>query len=276
MVEAATGEALHFHSCRAWLKEWLAGKRGAVAARSLEKYEQVLNDFLAHLAERADLPLAGISLKDVRAFRDRIAAKGCTPGTINQNVRQVLSAPFAAAVRLGYIPLNPCAAVEALKDDVDAQRGIFSAAQVGAIVEAAEGDWKGAVLCGYFTGLRLRDIANLRWESVDLDARLLRLKTGKRGVVGHRPFARRIRRAVALPSTWHRQGSDFPDAHGQGDGRALWVERKIHGDHGAGWRPRPVAPRGKSKSRSASGDSAGCERGRRPLHRNSSRRRFRG
>ena len=51
LVEQATGEAVQFHTCRTWLDEWLAGKRGAVADKSIEKYEQVVQDFLSHLGD---------------------------------------------------------------------------------------------------------------------------------------------------------------------------------------------------------------------------------
>ncbi|MEK0451144.1 MAG: hypothetical protein RL088_3412, partial [Verrucomicrobiota bacterium] len=66
LLEKATGESLHFHTCADWFAEWLAGKRGAVAGKSLEKYEQVCADFLRHLGERAKLSLGAISPKDVR------------------------------------------------------------------------------------------------------------------------------------------------------------------------------------------------------------------
>lgn len=181
LVEQATGEALHFHSCRAWLDEWVAGKRGTTAPATLTKYEQTVRDFLAHLGERADVPLGGISLRDVRGFRDALAKGGRAPSTVNMAVQKTLAAPFLAAVRLGYIKVSPCAGIGRLTDDADTERETFTTEQVGALVEAAEGDWKGAILCGYFTGLRLRDVAEMRWEAVDFDAGLLRIKTRKTG-----------------------------------------------------------------------------------------------
>ena len=51
------------------------------------------------------------------------------------------------------------------------------------LVESAQGDWRGAVLLGATTGLRLGDVANLCWESVDLEAGLLRIETQKTGRV---------------------------------------------------------------------------------------------
>ncbi len=179
ILERSTGEKLHFHTFRAWLDEWLAGKNGTTAPGTLTRYKQVLGDFIEFLGERAKLPLPAISPADVRAFRDKLAKEKRAPSTVNLQIKKVLNAPFAAAFQLGYIPLNPCAAVEALRDDTDCGREMFTAEQVGQLVQTAEGDWRGAVLAGYFTGLRLGDVANLKWEAVDFGAGVLRVRTTK-------------------------------------------------------------------------------------------------
>lgn len=179
LLERATGDTLHFKTCRDWLEEWLAGKQGATAAKTVEKYKQVIADFLEHLGTRAKQPLGAVSPRNVREFRDALAKGGRSPATCNQTVRKVLSAPFAAALRLGYITVNPCAAVEPLRDETEGGRETFAPAQVRALVNAAEGDWKGAIIAGYCTGLRLRDVAELKWEAVDFDANVLRVRTRK-------------------------------------------------------------------------------------------------
>jgi len=181
IVERTTGDVIQFHSCRAWLEEWCASKTGATAERTLVKYKQVCRDFLHHLGNRAELALATITPRDVRAFRDSLIEGGHAPSTINQTVRKVLSAPFTAAQRLGYLQTNPCAAVELLKDEHEGSRDVFTPEQVASLYETAEGDWKGVVLAGYYTGLRLRDITELLWESVDLEQEVLRAKMRKTG-----------------------------------------------------------------------------------------------
>jgi integrase len=226
IVEDTTGEALNFHTCRAWLEEWLAGKRGAVAEKSLEKYSQVTSDFLAHLGERAELPLAAISRRDVIDFRDAIAGKHRTANTVNQTVRKVLSAPFLAAVKFGYLTMNPCAAVEPLKDDIDAERETFTPAQVGKLVDAAEGkegeegEWRGVVLFGYFTGLRLRDITDLCWESIDLDKELLRVKTRKTGATITMPLHPQLTKWLRTRERGIGKAPVFPRLKGRGTGGA--------------------------------------------------------
>lgn len=180
--EHANGEPLHFHTAGAWLDEWLAGKKGVTTERTLLKYTQYVGEFRESLGESASKPLASISPRHVRTFRDSLASAGHSPVTVNGAIK-ILSSPFNAALRLGYITVNPCAGVESLRDDADAEKDVFTPEQVGALVAAAEGDWKGVILAGYFTGLRLRDVTELRWDAVDFKTGLLRVKTRKTGAV---------------------------------------------------------------------------------------------
>jgi hypothetical protein len=48
-------------------------------------------------------------------------------------------------------------------------------------LKAADIEWKGMILCGAYTGMRLGDVSLLKWENVDLSARELRFKTEKTG-----------------------------------------------------------------------------------------------
>jgi len=183
ILERTTGETIQFHSCREWLDEWCTSKTGSTATRTSEKYKQVCRDFVEHLADRAELALSAITPKDVRSFRDALLQSGLSPSTVNQTVRKVLISPFAAAQRLGYIQTNPCSAVEALKDDQAGTRDIFTEEQVGRLVNAAEGDWKGVIIAAYYTGLRLRDITDMSWHAIDFEKCTLQVKTRKTGTV---------------------------------------------------------------------------------------------
>ena len=64
---AATGELLHFHTARAWLEEWVEGKKGVTTERTNAKYQQIVTEFLEHAGERANKPLGAISPRDVRS-----------------------------------------------------------------------------------------------------------------------------------------------------------------------------------------------------------------
>jgi integrase len=78
-----------------------------------------------------------------------------------------LRSPFHLAHRKGYIIADPCVGVGLVDDDADIEKDVFTPEQIGALVAEAEGDWKGAILCGFYTGLRLKDVADLKWESID-------------------------------------------------------------------------------------------------------------
>lgn len=218
ILARSTGESLHFHSCRAWLDEWLAGKRGTTAPSTLAKYEQTTRDFIAHLGERAVLTLAAISPKDVRSFRDALAKGGRAPSTVNMAINKTLSAPFLSALRLGYVPTNPCAAVEALRDDVEAIRDPFTTEQVGDLLAAAEGDWKGAILCGYFTGLRLRDVCWMTWDAVDLTASVIKVKPMKLGPTALHPFGAELAAWLRAQPRGISKAPVFPSLAGKGTG----------------------------------------------------------
>ena len=138
------------------------------------------------MAARANAPLTAISPRDIISFRDRLRAEGRTARTTNARIRKTLSLPFVTAHRLGLIPTNPCAEIDPISDRAETQasgREPFTGDEVSALISHADGDWKGAILLGATSGLRLSDIANLRWETLDLETGVLRLETQKTGAI---------------------------------------------------------------------------------------------
>jgi len=183
MYERTTGEPLHFHTAREYLNEWVESKRNETELRSFLKYQQVANEFLSHIGAKADRVLRDITPADIRSWRDALKRKGLSAPTVNQAVK-TLRMPFKAAHEGGYIDINPTKnAVRPLKDKVsDVEKDVFRPEQIAALLGAAPSqDWKGAILCGYYTGLRLRDIADLQWSVVDLDRRIITVTTRKTG-----------------------------------------------------------------------------------------------
>ena len=93
--------------------------------------------------------------------------------------------PFKAAHDSGYIDFNPCTkhSVRPVKDDArNVAKDVFTPEQLTALCVAAPSpDWKGAILCGYYTGLRLRDIADLQWNAVELGKLFITVTTRKTG-----------------------------------------------------------------------------------------------
>lgn len=94
----------------------------------------------------------------------------------------ILSAAFNAALRQGHVTVNPCLAIEPLKNKPQ-RKGVFTPEQIAALLKAAKGDWRCLILLAFFTGQRLLDCANLRWRDVDLvsDIKTIRFQVRKTG-----------------------------------------------------------------------------------------------
>jgi len=154
-----------------WFDHWLEIKEKVRADKTLDRYRQVVRDFLTSLGERADAWIHQITSQDILAYRTHIRKTGRTARTANLSVT-VISAGFGAALREKKIDANPCAVIDKLDEEDVLERDTFSPEQVAKLIEAAEGDWKPAILFGYYTGSRLSDVANMPWQ------RKLKLKLG--------------------------------------------------------------------------------------------------
>ena len=212
-VALSTGEPLQTFTCRQWLDEWLAGKTGATAGQTATKYKGAVKGFLSDLGARADVVLGAVSPKDIRQWRDQRRKAGLSVTTCNQAVKLLKSA-FGRAVSLGYLQVNPCAVLEPLRDSEDATRDVFSRDQVVTLVKTAQGDWRGLILFGFFTGLRLSDAANLTWDSIDLENGLLRLRTKKTGVYVTIPLHSDLLAWLAQQPRGIGKAPLFPSLHG--------------------------------------------------------------
>ena len=182
MYERAVGEPLHFRTAREYLSEWVESKRNETELRTYWKYRQTTDEFLAHVGVKADRLLREITPTDIRSWRDALKRKGLAAPTVNDAIK-TLRMPFKAAHDAGYIEINPCTkhSVRPVRDDArNVEKDVFTPEQIAALIAAAPNeDWKGAILCGYYTGLRLRDVADLQWNAIDWEEQKITVTTRK-------------------------------------------------------------------------------------------------
>jgi len=182
MYERTIGEPLHFRTAREYLTEWVESKKNETEQRAFLKYEQIVHEFLAYVGVKADRLLREIAPTDIRSWRDALKRKGLSAPTVNHAIK-ILRMPFKAAHDAGYIDINPNTknTVRPLRDEArNVSKDVFTPEQIRGLIEAAlSEDWKGAILCGFYTGLRLRDIADLQWSAIDLHARIITVTAGK-------------------------------------------------------------------------------------------------
>jgi integrase len=166
ILEDVTGEAAPRYTVRAWIAEWRKQKDGAAKDKTMERYGATLDKFLAFLGPKADRPLDSLTPTVIREFREKQMARGKSAHTCNLDLK-IIAMPLRAAARNGYLLRNPCDAVETLATDTESKQP-FTMEQVEKLLAAAEGEWRGMILVGLYTGARLGDVARLRWKNVDL------------------------------------------------------------------------------------------------------------
>jgi integrase len=182
MYERTVGEPLHFKTARDYLTKWVESKKSETELRTYWKYCQTVSDFLNYIGIKADRLLREITQADIRSWRDALKRKGLAAPTVNDAIK-LLRMPFKAAHDAGYIEINPCTknSVRPVKDDArNVSKDVFTPAQLGALIGTAPSeDWQGVILCGYYTGLRLRDIADMEWSAVNLAKQIIAVTTRK-------------------------------------------------------------------------------------------------
>ena len=181
VLQSVNGEGLRVFSVAEWFEHFVKGKGKSRSNRTAAIYEQTKCLFIEFLGHRARLNIAAVTSKDIADFRDYRHSLGLAPATVNLDI-QMLSAAFNAAWKQGHISVNPCAAIEPVKDKPQ-RKQVFIPEQVTALVKVAKGDWKGLILTGFYCGQRLNDCANIRWRDVDLvsEIKTIRFQTQKTG-----------------------------------------------------------------------------------------------
>ncbi|MFT5853352.1 MAG: integrase [Verrucomicrobiales bacterium] len=172
ILECSTGEKLFDPTLEEWFRSWVEDKKKSRAEKTAIRYEGVINSFLDFLTlAKRRAPLGALTIDDVRRYRDKISREGRAEATVNFAVK-TLRAPLNAARKQGLIVHNPAEGVDLVTVEVE-EKGVFSPEDVAKLVRAADGDWKGLILGGYYTGSRLGDISNLDWKSVNLEEGLV-------------------------------------------------------------------------------------------------------
>jgi len=180
ILQGVNGEGLRTFTLAEWLNHFVKQKQKSRADKTALRHEQVMNECVAFLGSRARLNIATITSKDIAGWRDSRESRGLSPATLNGDIT-VLSAAFNAALRQGHISVNPCLAIEPVKDKAGVRKGTFTLGQITALGKTASGDWRGLILTAFYTGQRLGDCANLRWDQIDLASKIIRFQPGKTG-----------------------------------------------------------------------------------------------
>ena len=121
----------------------------------------------------AELRLDGCTPAAVEAFLDAKESEGLRPQTVN-HLRAFLSRAFAAAIRVGRWPgANPVTLVRKRNVPKASVGDHLRVEEVPRVLAQLHPRWRPLFATAVYTGLRKGELAALRREDVDLEARLL-------------------------------------------------------------------------------------------------------
>jgi len=192
------------------VESWLAESSSATAPRTFDAYRSVSTMFQRFLGATAEKPLLiDVSPETVRAFVEDLR-KSKAPGTVNNRLK-VLRILFARAVREGRLVSNPAAPVKTVRTSAREGRARrpFTLEEVRLLLDRASPFWRYAVLAGFYTGLRLGDIATMPAGAVDLHEGVVRLVAGKTGSRLTIPLAAPLRVLLASLVSSKRPDADI-------------------------------------------------------------------
>ncbi|MBK8037711.1 MAG: tyrosine-type recombinase/integrase [Verrucomicrobiaceae bacterium] len=187
----ALGRDLPQMTMRSFASYWLDTRETEVSPATIWFYQHAVSLFLKWLGPRADADLFSISREDVVRFRDA-EAKSVQPRTVNHNVN-VLRMLFRQAVADGWTPENPAGHVKPVRlvsTERRSPKRPLSIEELGRLLAVADGEWRGMIVRGYYTGQRLKDIALMRLGDEDPLRGVVKFvtsKTGKRMLVQMHP-----------------------------------------------------------------------------------------
>jgi len=146
-----------------------------VSPKTLERYVTVINCFEKYRSRFKSVNfLSKVTLTFLEDFKlSRV--KKVSKGTVNQDLK-ILGTIFGRAVGLNLIKKNPIREVKRFKVGRKQPR-FFSAEEIRKILECCSEKWYISYVILLHTGMRRGELANLEWDNVDFERKVIRITT---------------------------------------------------------------------------------------------------
>jgi integrase len=179
ITELVTGEKLQSFTVKSWCEEWLERKARDSSKATMARYKGHVKAFLSWIDTKAEKPLETLTTADVERWKRSLLDTGIVGKTVISYLKDIGSI-YRSAIREGIVAFNPVAACEKPGTSDSQERKPFTEEEVAALIESAPSEeWKGLILMGAFTGLRMGDAARVQWSSIDLQKKLITLMPTK-------------------------------------------------------------------------------------------------
>ena len=221
-IRIAGGEFTSY-TVRGWLDSWIAGRTDASKATVIE-YRRIIEMFLKFLGARADRALTTLQPRQIEDFKASQTTR-VAPSSVNKCVK-VLKASLNAAVKSRQLEFNPAQHVEFIEAESEGEsRRPFTSKELTALLTHAGADWRTMIFVAFYTGLRLRDCANLTWRNVELHTNTLNVlteKTKRRQVL---QLAEPLARHLSTMAGDNPDAALCPTLHGK---NASWLSSQFY------------------------------------------------
>ena len=165
--ELVTGQSLGIPSTKEFFEGFLKAKEVNKKEGTLRSYKTTVGKFLAHLGKAANQPIDKVKPDHIQGFVKARAADGTSPATIRQSI-VVLRMIFKKAQKQQLCSVNPADTIETPEGESKAKVP-FTVPEVNKILRSCpDEEWRTLVHLGFYTGGRIGDCLDLRWESFDL------------------------------------------------------------------------------------------------------------
>jgi integrase len=120
--------------------------------------------------------LTAIRRRDVQALVDRLGAKGMAAGTI-RNTLDPLRAIYRRALQRDRVAVNPTADLDVPAANNGRERSA-TRAEAAALLKALPDTERALWATAVYAGLRRGELRALRWEDIDLGAKMIHVRRG--------------------------------------------------------------------------------------------------
>lgn len=229
LYQTITGKVLPLAPLKTALDDWLREARGATSPRTAEKYAALAKDMEAHFHATERGPLAADITREHLLEYLNIKRETTSAANAN-NIRKCLAVFFRRCKVNNLIRDNPMEGLKPFKQSLEERRirRPFTTAEVSLLYRTAPDEfWRYMVLAGFFTGLRLGDLATMPVGAIDLKRGIINLLTRKTGATLHIPIAAPLRQCLV---------NRLEQRHEAAPAEPLWSEQaKRYEETGAGW-----------------------------------------
>ena len=229
VFEEISGQKLPTGTLKAALDTWLAEAEATTGSRTVEKYRAIADRMVNHFRATDEGPLlSNVTREELQDFLNKKRSK-VSAATANMD-RKCLSVFFRRCRLAMLIRDNPIETIKrfAVSRAEKRVRRPFTVGEMQQLYKKAPNDfWRYMILAGFFTGLRLGDLATMPIGAVDLGNRTINILTRKTGATLHIPIANPLHDLLAKILA-ERKGCKPTDP--------IWPEHaKRYEENGSGW-----------------------------------------